>query len=118
MTGDQDHYISFFKHDHPVVGEWRCFFRDRDDESTMDQLLDPKGFDARAFFSRGSDTPEVTSGTQLRTYRLALAANNEYCVAVGSNTVAGSLAAQVLIMNRVNGVCERKNEELRPSPRK
>jgi hypothetical protein len=43
----------------------------------------------------------------LRTYRLALAATNEYCVAVGSNTVAGSLAAEVLIMNRVNGVYER-----------
>ena len=37
----------------------------------------------------------------LRTYRLALAADNEYCVAVGSNTVAGSLAAEVLIMNRI-----------------
>ena len=51
--------------------------------------------------------PLVTSGTQLRTYRLALAADNEYCVAVGGNTVAGSLAAEVLIMNRVNGVYER-----------
>ena len=51
--------------------------------------------------------PEVTSGTQLRTYRLALAATNEYSVAVGGNTVAGTLAAQVLIMNRVNGVYER-----------
>ncbi len=51
--------------------------------------------------------PEVSSGTQLRTYRLALAATNEYTVAVGSNTVAGALAAEVLIMNRVNGVYER-----------
>ena len=49
----------------------------------------------------------MTSGTTLRTYRLALAATNEYCVAVGGNTVAGSLAAEVLIMNRVNGVYER-----------
>ena len=51
--------------------------------------------------------PAVTSGTTLRTYRLALAATNEYTVAVGSNTVAGALAAEVLIMNRVNGVYER-----------
>jgi hypothetical protein len=49
----------------------------------------------------------VISGTQLRTYRLALAATNEYAVAVGGNTIAGTLAAQVLIMNRVNGVYER-----------
>ena len=57
--------------------------------------------------ARGGVVPAVTSGTQLRTYRLALAATNEYCVAVGGNTVSGSLAAEVLIMNRVNGVYER-----------
>ena len=51
--------------------------------------------------------PAVTSGTQLRTYRLALACTVEYATAVGSNTVAGALAAEVLIMNRVNGVYER-----------
>jgi hypothetical protein len=51
--------------------------------------------------------PEVTSGTTLRTYRLALACTVEYATAVGGNTVAGALAAEVLIMNRVNGVYER-----------
>ncbi len=51
--------------------------------------------------------PAVISGTTLRTYRLALAATNEYCAAVGGNTIAGALAAEVLIMNRVNGVYER-----------
>src|SRR5438132_3549457 len=35
--------------------------------------------------------PAVTSGTQLRTYRLALACTNEYAVPVGGNTIAGSL---------------------------
>jgi len=51
--------------------------------------------------------PLVTSGTTLRTYRLALAATGEYTVAAGGGTVAGALAAQILIMNRVNGVYER-----------
>ena len=55
----------------------------------------------------GVSVPAVTSGTQLRTYRLALASTNEYTVAVGTNTIAGALAAEVLIMNRVNGVYER-----------
>lgn len=52
---------------------------------------------------------DVSSGTQLRTYRLALAANWEYCNAVsgGSNTIANCLAAEVLIMNRVNAVYEK-----------
>jgi hypothetical protein len=51
--------------------------------------------------------PTISSGTILRTYRLALAATNEYTVAAGNNTVAGALAAEVLVMNRVNGVYER-----------
>lgn len=51
--------------------------------------------------------PAVTSGAQLRTYRMALAATNEYAVAVGGNTVAGTLAAQTVVMNRVNGIYER-----------
>lgn len=51
--------------------------------------------------------PAVTSGAQLRTYRMALAATNEYAVAVGGNTVAGTLAAQTVVMNRVNGIFER-----------
>ncbi len=51
--------------------------------------------------------PAVTSGSQLRTYRMALAATHEYAVAVGGNTVAGTLAAQTVVMNRVNGIFER-----------
>jgi hypothetical protein len=50
----------------------------------------------------------VTNGTTLRTYRLALAATGEYTQAAGGGTVAGALAAQVLVMNRVNGVYERE----------
>ena len=52
------------------------------------------------------DAPMVTSGSQLRKYRLALAATGEYSATAGG-TVAGALAAQVAIMNRVNGVFER-----------
>jgi hypothetical protein len=55
----------------------------------------------------GGIAPAVSSGTDLRKYRLALAATNEYAVAVGNNTVAGTLAAEVLIINRVNAVYER-----------
>ena len=58
-------------------------------------------------YRTGGLAPAVTSGTQLRTYRLALACTVEYATAVGGNTVAGALAAEVLIMNRVNGVYER-----------
>lgn len=107
MPGDTENYVSFFKQHQPLVGEWRCMFRDPDTEDALDGLIRPKGFDSRSVLTRSGTAAEVTSGTQLRTYRLALAATNEYCAAVGTNTTAGSLAAEVLIMNRVNGVYER-----------
>ncbi|HTG35582.1 MAG TPA: zinc-dependent metalloprotease family protein [Thermoanaerobaculia bacterium] len=53
----------------------------------------------------------VSSGTQLRTYRLALAATGEYSTAVcAPNPVAVSCAlnAMVVTMNRVDGVYERE----------
>ena len=63
--------------------------------------------DDMAPLARGEIAPAVTSGTQLRTYRLALACTVEYATAVGGNTVAGALAAEVTVMNRINGVYER-----------
>lgn len=50
-------------------------------------------------------TANRSIGTELRTYRLALAANGEY-TAFHGGTVAGALAAMVVSMNRVNGVYE------------
>ncbi|MEO5721444.1 MAG: reprolysin-like metallopeptidase [Chthoniobacterales bacterium] len=49
--------------------------------------------------------PETTSGAQLRTYRLACAANSTFTNFTG-NTVASGLAAIVVIMNRVSAVYE------------
>ncbi|MBK7388835.1 MAG: T9SS type A sorting domain-containing protein [Bacteroidetes bacterium] len=46
-----------------------------------------------------------SSGTQLRTYRLALAGTGEYTATKGG-TVSGGLAGMVTSMNRVNGVYE------------
>jgi hypothetical protein len=47
------------------------------------------------------------SGTELRTYRIAVAATGEYTAHFGG-TVALGLAAVVVSMNRVNGVYERE----------
>ena len=107
-NGDTDNYISYYKNDKPREGGLNCEVKGDD---TFEPITSPKGFSLADFlpeFEAPPQTaPEVTSGTQLRTYRLALAANNEYCVAVGGNTVSGCLAAEVLIMNRVNGVYEK-----------
>ncbi|MBK8464478.1 MAG: hypothetical protein IPL32_01480 [Chloracidobacterium sp.] len=107
--GDTDNYISYFKNDaqRPSNG-FECEVKDETGFDAVTRLN--KELESFEFLSRptaNAPAPEVTSGTQLRTYRLALAANNEYCSAVGGNTVAGCLAAEVLIMNRVNGVYEK-----------
>ncbi|MBX3300127.1 MAG: hypothetical protein KF736_11760, partial [Acidobacteria bacterium] len=99
--GDNENYITYYKKDAPRTSGFHCLVG----ESDYDSLARPNGFRSEDVIPDFSN--EVISGTQLRTYRLALAANWEYCNAVGSNTVAGCLAAQVLIMNRVNGVYER-----------
>ncbi len=49
---------------------------------------------------------ERPSGTQLRTYRIAIAATGEYTQFHGG-TVEGALSAMVTTMNRVNGIYER-----------
>ena len=91
--GNITDYITYWKRDAANLAEpFECNFND----SELPRM--PSG-DVHA--------PNVTSGTQLRTYRLALASTNEYTAAVGGNTVAGALAAEVLAMNRVNGVYER-----------
>jgi hypothetical protein len=100
--GDTENYISYLKKDAPRTEKFVCDFRET---KTLDELLSADNLLSDKFLPDNSEN--VISGTTLRTYRLALAATNEYAVAVGSNTVAGTLAAQVLIMNRVNGVYER-----------
>ncbi|MCC6826165.1 MAG: VCBS repeat-containing protein [Acidobacteria bacterium] len=100
VEGDTENYIVYYKKDFPRDRQWVCNF-DRSLESM--KLAD--GFNANDFIPESS--ANVTSGTTLRQYRLALAADYEYCQAVGGGTVAGCQAAQVLVMNRVNGVYER-----------
>ncbi|MBP7865986.1 MAG: PKD domain-containing protein [Acidobacteria bacterium] len=94
--GDTTHYLSYFKRDFvkPGAEHWRCH---RDDSILpLDGTPPPP--------SPGRLAP---SGTQLRTYRAAVAATGEYTQYHGG-TVAGAHAAQVTTMNRVVGVYERE----------
>lgn len=99
-----DVYMSYFKSDARRTEGFTCEVKN-DGFSSISEVRSAKK--ERSYISEAA--PDVTSGTQLRTYRLALAANWEYCNAVtgGSNTVANCLAAQVVSMNRVNGVYEK-----------
>jgi hypothetical protein len=100
-----DHYISYRKEDAPRSSDFACDF---DAQNAVDSISKAKKKGFEEFVPASAiASPSVSSGTQLRTYRLALAATNEYAVAVGGNTIAGTLQAQTTIMNRVNGIYER-----------
>ena len=88
--GDTDNYISYFKKAAPKTDNFVCLFENAD---AFDEISRTKNFDPNNFIPDSS--PEsVVSGSQLRTYRLALAATGEYTAAVGGGTVAGALAAR------------------------
>jgi hypothetical protein len=98
---DTRNYISYFKSDAEKTGEFVCNFK-----SDTEQLP--------AFLDFLPDAPNVTTGANLRTYRLALAANGEYTNVfrqagdTDAQARARALEQMVLIMNRVNGVYERE----------
>lgn len=100
---DTANYISYFKRDAPKQSDFSCEFEESNDFPAMFSTKKPA---ARELIPDAAG-PEVASGTLLRTYRLALAATAEYTAVAGGGTVAGALAAQVVVMNRVNGVYER-----------
>lgn len=107
--GDTDNYLSYKKSD---SSQSKAGFSCEVGESLVEKALSSEKFDADDYLpaEAGAIAPEVISGTQLRTYRLAVAATTEYSTVVASPnppTVAATLAAQVLIVNRVNSVYER-----------
>jgi hypothetical protein len=101
---DTDNYIAYFKKAAPKTSNFFCQF---EDEDAFQRMSRARSFDPNSFVAEPDGSANVVSGSEMRTYRLALAATGEYSQAVGGGTVAGALAAQVLIMNRVNGVYER-----------
>ena len=83
-------YITYFKNDLPNP---RSFICENKDGLLINDFVD------------NLSQQQKSSGTQLRTYRLALACTGEYAATKGG-TVNGALSAMVTTMNRVNGVFE------------
>ncbi|MCE7980994.1 MAG: hypothetical protein DYG89_07355 [Caldilinea sp. CFX5] len=91
-------YASYFKRDFGPTAK----------QFTESEPLDPTGAWASQLAAmRSSNLALAASGTQLRTYRLALAATGEYTQFHGG-TVAKALAAITTSINRVNAVYERE----------
>src|SRR6185369_4322539 len=88
-------YIAYFQGDLPA-GSMEC---DVDTSTQPDPLVGVKQFGERANL--------VSSGSALRTYRLAVAATAEYTQAYGGGTVGGGLSAVTTTVNLVNAVFER-----------
>ena len=89
---DTEHYVSYRARDFRRPGEaFSC---------GVSTHVFPGG-------KRLAGVSKATSGTTLRTYRLAVAATGEY-TAFHGGTVAQGQAAIVTAMNRVNGIYERE----------
>ena len=88
-VGDFQYAIAYFTRDYPAPEglEWQCH---------VDEY--------EAHRPGGTNEPSGV-GLDLRVYRLALAATGEY-TAFHGGTVSLALAAQVVAMNRINGVYE------------
>jgi uncharacterized repeat protein (TIGR01451 family) len=93
LKSDITYYASYFKKDYLLrVG----------DVFIEEQLAD----ELRAALPQAVESLQpAASGTELHTYRLALAATGEYTIYHGG-TVEDGLAAQVIAMNRVNFIYE------------
>ena len=91
--GNDRIYVSYYKRD---------VFRDRNTEKFTCKT---PGDGNRVVNPTTAASPAVSSGPQLRTYRLACAANSTFTNFTG-NTVASGLAAVVVVMNRVSAIFE------------
>ena len=97
---DDQYVLSYFKTDgsKPAGAAFRCEVHQAPERASA-----PK--------APRTVATEAASGTQLRTYRLALAATGEYSTAVCAPNpvgVACALNAMAVSMNRVNGIYERE----------
>jgi hypothetical protein len=75
-------------------------------EIEQERVIEEKHIDPKKGKKPGNISAKATNGSNLRTYRLALACTGEYAQYHGG-TVPLVMAAMVTSMNRVNGVFER-----------
>ena len=98
---DTRHYLGFFRQDMNRAAAGAvpsCEFSPTADELKENRLR---------VTAAATSGKALASGSQLRTYRLALSNTPEYAVTKG-NTVASVMAAEVTTVNRVVGVYEKE----------
>lgn len=98
-VNDLENYIVYFQGD-VTVGAAECEVTTEEQEAAARRDTQVK--------KSSPAISAVTSGSTLRTYRVAVAATAEYTQAYGGGTVAGGLAAVTTTMNFVNAIYERE----------
>lgn len=102
---DATHHVSYFREDLKSFKQWQCHF---DADENLAEFL-PDAAQGAGGWSAGATEG---SGTELRTYRLAMACTGEYAAYHDGPdnvpTVAEALAAVTTTTNRVVGVYERE----------
>ncbi len=90
--GNVDQYIVYYQKDLPIPVDQKFCSLQTDIINKQPEL---------------TPVTELASGTQLRTYRLAVSAAGEFTALYG-NTVAGALAGIVTIVNQIDAIYERE----------
>jgi hypothetical protein len=108
--GDARYVVSYFKADavRAAGAPFHCDVKGEDPEDAKAETARPAPRESQ---ESAISLPATASGTQLRTYRLALAATGEYSTAVCAPNPAAvdcALNAMVVSMNRVDGIYERE----------
>ncbi len=91
------------------TSEYLSYFQGDTPAGTMECAVDEVGKQAEVVALKEPDEVSelVSSGSSLRTYRLAVAATAEYTQAYGGGTVSGGLAAVTTTVNLVNAIYEQ-----------
>ena len=92
QLNDRGNYITYFKKDVGLERQFHCL---------LDEQVSKTESMSESFFA----APEFSHGTQIRVYRLAIAATGEYTAVFGGQTAA--LAQVATTANRMNGVYRR-----------
>jgi len=98
-----DYCISYYKND--LQADPSDYFMEGPIEEFEDESSTDEHTQQAVGTNNGADAQP--SGSQLRTYRLAVAATGEYTQFHGG-TVAGAISAIITSMNRVNGIYENE----------
>jgi len=97
--GTQEDYLVYFQGDVPVNG-FDCEVSEAEQENAI--AAAGKGLNSTIL------RPAVSSDSNLRTYRLAVAATGDYTQTYGGGTVNGALSAITTTVNAVNAIYQRE----------